>query len=146
MCVVNKVEVCSSRSDSRTMSVMFAPFAGLCFMQYGGERCVMCAPVLPPLEGSVEKLRVWVQVTKDGSMFFLRQVADSHTPEETGLLPKEALPDWTSEFFISMYFWRDHLLKPLASTVVHCEKLLPPALRELEGSRREIDTTWHLQG
>ncbi|CAE7205590.1 NRPB10L [Symbiodinium natans] len=140
------VEMCSCQRDGRTVSVKFAPFEGLCYMQYGGERCVMCARVLPPLEGTVTKLRAWVQVMEDGGLFFLRQDTDSERIEESGLIPKEFLPAWTVEFFACMYFLRGSLLKPLVSTVVHSEKMLPPDMPELEGSRKEVETTWHLQG
>ncbi|CAE7642202.1 NRPB10L [Symbiodinium sp. CCMP2456] len=133
------VEICSNPADDRSMSVMFAPFAGLCYMQYGGERCVMSATVLPPVEGTVSALRAWVQVTEEGGLFFLRQDPQSAKIEETGLIPKEALPSWKSEFFACMYFWRDHLLTPITSTVIHSEKMLPGDLPELEGSHIEVD-------
>ena len=140
------MEICSGHADGRSMSVMFAPFAGLCYMQYGGERCVMCATVLPPVERTVTKLRAWVRVTEEGGLFFLREDPESAEIEETGLIPKEALPSWKSEFFACMYFWRDHLLTPIMSTVIHSEKMLPGDLPELKGSHIELDTTWHLTG
>ena len=127
------------------MSVMFAPFSGQCYMQYGGERCVMCAEVIPPLQQTITKLRAWAQVAQDGSIFFARQIPGSEVIEETGHLPRECLPAWTAEIFAGMYFWRDHISKAFSATVVHCAQMLPDELSELEGCSKEIETTWHLQ-
>ena len=135
------VEICASELDGRSMSLLFAPFSGLLYMQYRGDSCLMSTPALPALNENVAVLRVWAQVKEDGSIFFLREKGG--TVETTGLLPQDALPKWASEYFVCGHIWRAYLPNPLEMTVEHSHEDLPSELLPYV-PKEPIETTWQL--
>ncbi|CAJ1383172.1 unnamed protein product [Effrenium voratum] len=137
------VEVCAPRDDGRVISLMFAPMSGQCYMQYLDSQCIVSTSVLPPVPEPVDgPISVWAKVAEDGGIFFLRQIPGC-TVEESGKLPRKALPLWAAEFFVCVYLWMDYLKTPVSISVPYSAKKLPISL-ELAFPQREIESTWHL--
>lgn len=134
------VEICAS--DGRSMSLLFAPFSGLLYMQYRGDSCLMSTEALPALnENVVGALQVWAHVSEEGSIFFVREKGG--TVETTGILPHDALPKWASEYFVCSHVWRAYLPNPLEIMVLHSHDDLPSELLP-HVPKEPIETTWQL--
>ena len=137
-----EVEVCACPSIGTSMSVLFAPFSGLCYMQYRGEACVLSTPALPAVTGTIGELRAWAVVSEDGGIFFLRQGPEKQI-ESTGILPRNALPRWASEYFVCAHVWRAFLPNALDMSVVYSQARLPVNLQAY-APEKHVDSTWQL--
>ena len=137
-----EVEVCACPSIGTSMSVLFAPFSGLCYMQYRGEACVLSTPALPAVTGTCGELHAWAVVSEDGGIFFLRQGPEKQI-ETTGILPRNALPRWASEYFVCAHVWRAFLPNALDMTVVYSQARLPVNLQAY-APEKHVDSTWQL--
>lgn len=138
------VEVCAGPHSGRSMSVLFAPYSGICYMQYRGDSCLLSTPVLSPLnEPCAGPLQAWVKIAEDGSMYFLRQTLEDGKVEASGILPRDTLPRWACEYFVCAHVWRAHLANPLDLRVVYSCINLPGELREY-APKTNVESTWSL--
>ena len=145
----SEVQVCAGPEVGRSMSVRFAPFSGLCYMQYSGDECLLSTPVLSALnEPCAGPLRAWVKVLQDGSIYFLRQKEDeslesSDGVEASGILPRNSFPKWACEYFVYAQFWRSSLPEPLDLRIIHSSHSLPSELDKY-APEKNVESTWSL--
>ena len=134
------VEICDDLAVGRSMSLLFAPFSGLCYMQYRGDSCLLSTPALPALDSTFSgPLEAWAKVSPDGSIYFLRKADDI---QATGRLPKSALPQWACEYFVCAHLWRGYLPKSIEMSVIYSSQKLPCHLRDFE-PESYVTSTWH---
>lgn len=72
----------------QTMSVLFSPFSGSCFIDHNGNIEEMQA--LPASPSAAVSVRAWIHLMEDGGMRFLRQF-DGNELEDAGTIPSERL-------------------------------------------------------
>jgi len=141
-------------SCSCHLSYTFAPTSGRCFQEcHMGNRALSAwAQALPGLcscdcvcGAEHEKVvDVWVKVTPEGDVVFLRQVQGGPV-ETTGVLPHKALPDFVSEYHAAVHFWSSHLEVPVSTSVIHSGRDLPRNLQACEEMMREFSAQWYLE-
>jgi len=131
------IEMCG---DTKSMSLMLAPFSGHCFIKHAGPGPFMRSDVLASVDAPVS-LQVWIQVFETGAIRFLRQ-AQGKDLEDSGLLPAECFPRWITNYFACVYCWGQCLQSPTTVSVGDARDTFPSWLADKPPS--EMDVMWHL--
>eukprot|EP00931_Biecheleriopsis_adriatica_P115331 TRINITY_DN91137_c0_g1_i1.p1 TRINITY_DN91137_c0_g1~~TRINITY_DN91137_c0_g1_i1.p1 ORF type:complete len:329 (-),score=47.23 TRINITY_DN91137_c0_g1_i1:11-940(-) len=141
---IEAVEGGAGGREPRTISILFAPFTGQCFIQYGHGGPAVQSQLLTAVS-TLHSLIAWVQVTPSGSIRFLRQF-DGKDPEDAGFLAAESLPKFISEYYTSVDFWSANLDTTVKVSIEHSGPRFPGSMPVCEKCSREIDTDWELYG
>jgi len=121
-------------SRSREGQISFAPSSGRCYMAYPKDTVVMVAQVLPETQATdesgkeiCEQIEAWVKVSEGGGgITFCRRCASTGRIEESGEIPKNALPHWSKRLHPCIEFRVDALPMPVQVEVTWIAEDLPP--------------------
>jgi len=144
-CCVGVVAAGCAGSYGMLHEISFSPVTGRCYHQYPGHSPVMWASVMSPVETCDEcdeaaaEIDAWVYVRADGGLCLFRSWrGDLQT---SGILPRENLPDFVSEYHAAVLFMPKGLKAPTSAAVLHHGPSLPTGMSILE-SKTEFSGTW----
>eukprot|EP00418_Pyrodinium_bahamense_P001899 CAMPEP_0179021420 /NCGR_PEP_ID=MMETSP0796-20121207/5878_1 /TAXON_ID=73915 /ORGANISM="Pyrodinium bahamense, Strain pbaha01" /LENGTH=336 /DNA_ID=CAMNT_0020717245 /DNA_START=68 /DNA_END=1078 /DNA_ORIENTATION=+ len=135
--------------DGYIFSVEFFPISGRCCVS-NPNLPRLTAQVLPALDeaecGSPDagqSMDVWVKVTEQCGVFFLRHI-HGRPLEESGLLPPSIFPlEDVAEFFAALNIYRAELEAPLSAAVIHADFDFPRGLLRQDAPTFGLDAAWH---
>mmetsp|Transcript_63566 Transcript_63566/g.113111 ORF Transcript_63566/g.113111 Transcript_63566/m.113111 type:complete len:351 (-) Transcript_63566:284-1336(-) len=137
------IEASGTLESGLIMSVLFAPYSGHVYIKHAENGPLMQAEVLPRVSKDSTCMNVWMEVTGEGGVRFLRQ-ADGQALEETGVLDRKCFPRWVKMFFASIDFWcYDMQAKQLDVSVDWCGNAFPADL-SVSAPCTEMDAVWTL--
>jgi hypothetical protein len=137
------IEAVGCLGSGHMMSVSFAPFAGICFIDYENGFS-MQTEALPSVH-DISDGCAWIQVTEKGGMRFLRQFTEGRL-EDTGLLPPALFPDWIQSYFGGIAFSPSDFAVEADISVVYSGCTFPTDMPILAKHGTEIQTTWSVLG
>jgi len=151
-CLIGVEVMGTNESIGRAIRVCFSPSTGRCFiMKYPTESIVMVAQVMSALEDGEDhgelsqELEAWLRVTAAGGISFHRRYKTGGAVEQSGELPRSALPAWATDYCASISFLIDKLQVPTSVSVLWAALDLPPSVAS-QTPDIELDAVWSIQG
>merc|ERR1719161_1311851 len=103
---------------------------------------ILSAQAMPPLEPTGE-VEAWISITAEGGICFFRR---NHMGEleSSGLMPREALHIYVSEYCAATLFLPQELTAPTCATIIYRASKLP---EDMSGMlQAEWEAEWHAEG
>lgn len=137
------IEAVGFAGGDHMMSVSFAPFSGICFIEH--ENGVTIKTKALPFVRDVREGYVWIHVTEKGGIRFLRHFKNGKV-EDSGVLSPQILPGWIQSYFGCVDFWLSNLGAVVDVSVEYSGCAFPTDMSIYSKAQIELETTWSLLG
>lgn len=131
----------TTSGTSGWMNFSFAPFSGRCFIEHESKGTLQTQAM--PCVSEVFEGHVWIHVTDEGELRFLRKLKDGEL-EDTGFIVLQKLPICVQSILGNIDIWLNDLQATIDVSIEHSGCGFPTNMLVPIDGKGEIETTWML--